>query len=167
MGKAGTRLGSRMAWSWLALKWFALAGATGIQLVVPTLPRLRSLVSSFLKGSERLSLRNIYSVAINNIQGGGRVKNTRQWWKLSLRGDERWIRRWSLMMREGRWASWEKRKGERWASGTASVVGSARKPFSFLKTLKWSVHFYIATTHYIKILKSTFCSQALNLQFHH
>jgi hypothetical protein len=68
MGKAGTRLGSCMAWSWLALKWFALAGATGIQLVVPTLPRLRSLVSSFLKGSERLSLRNIYSVAINNIQ---------------------------------------------------------------------------------------------------
>jgi hypothetical protein len=31
-------------------------------------------VSSFLKGSERLSLRNIYSVAINNIQGGGRSK---------------------------------------------------------------------------------------------
>ena len=93
MGKAGTRLGSRMAWSrWscLALKRFALAGATGTQLVVPTLPRLRFLVSSFLKGSERLSLRNIYSVAINK-HTGRRVKNTRQWWKLSLRRDERWI----------------------------------------------------------------------------
>jgi hypothetical protein len=73
VGKAGTRLGSRMAWScWgcLALK------PAGIQLVVPILPRLRSLVSSFLKGSERLSLR--YYIQCSYEQHTGRTAGEKQ-----------------------------------------------------------------------------------------
>ena len=66
-------------------------------------------------------------------------------WKLSLRGDERWIRRWSLM-RGGRRASWKRR--EHWASSSVvALVSPARKPLSIMRYISYHTMKFLYFKH--------------------